>query len=220
MQTTLIISDLHCPFEHPSAVKFLSNLKSKYKPSRVVAIGDEVDAYAFSKYLHEPEADGPARELAEAIKHLQPIYKLFPNVLVCESNHTMRPYKRAAEAGLPGPFLKPIREVLQAPVGWKWASEWRLDGVLYTHGDGFSGPRGALTAAERFRCSSVIGHLHCFGGIQWSGSPSNKPIFGMNVGSLVDQDSIAMGYARHMANRPVPGCGVIVDGVPNFIPLT
>ena len=37
----LVISDMHVPFHHPDAFDFLRALKKKYKPDRIVCIGDE-----------------------------------------------------------------------------------------------------------------------------------------------------------------------------------
>jgi len=37
----LLISDLHCPFHHPDALSFLSYLKDKYNPTRIINGGDE-----------------------------------------------------------------------------------------------------------------------------------------------------------------------------------
>ena len=37
----LIISDTHCPYHHPDLIPFLKSLKKKYKPDRIIHIGDE-----------------------------------------------------------------------------------------------------------------------------------------------------------------------------------
>lgn len=37
----LFISDLHAPYNHPDALDFLSDLNTKYKPTRVISLGDE-----------------------------------------------------------------------------------------------------------------------------------------------------------------------------------
>jgi hypothetical protein len=41
----------------------------------------------------------------------------------------------------------------------------------------------------------------------------------MNVGALIDDKAPAFRYAKHLAYRAVHGAGLIVDGVPQFIPL-
>lgn len=37
----LFISDLHIPYHHPDSFAFLQHLKDKYKPTRVISLGDE-----------------------------------------------------------------------------------------------------------------------------------------------------------------------------------
>jgi hypothetical protein len=218
MAATLYIPDLHCPFHHQDAVAFLTELKRVYRPSVVVCLGDEIDAAAASTFAKNPEMPAAADELARAIDALRPVYKLFPRVKVCHSNHTLRPYKRAAEAGLPVSMVQPIAKVLKAPKGWEWGERWEVDGVLAFHGDGFTGKYAALTAAERFRQSIVMGHTHTYAGVMHSAA-HNGCIFGLNAGCLIDGDSPAFAYAKHFAHRPVLGAGVIVDGVPQFIPM-
>ena len=37
----LLISDMHAPYNHPDLLPFLEHLKKKYKPTRVISMGDE-----------------------------------------------------------------------------------------------------------------------------------------------------------------------------------
>lgn len=39
----LFISDMHIPYHHVDTIAFLKHLKAKYKPTRVICLGDEVD---------------------------------------------------------------------------------------------------------------------------------------------------------------------------------
>ena len=41
----LFISDMHIPYHHPDTFAFLAAAKKKYKPTRVVCVGDEVDCF-------------------------------------------------------------------------------------------------------------------------------------------------------------------------------
>ena len=38
----LVISDTHIPYHHKDSIDFLKAIKRKYKPDRVIHIGDEV----------------------------------------------------------------------------------------------------------------------------------------------------------------------------------
>lgn len=218
MQTTLIIPDLHCPWQHPGAVDFLADVARECKPGNVLCVGDEIDAYRWSSYDHSPESPGPTEELRLARAALAPLYKLFPRVSVCRSNHVYRPYKRAREAGLSQEFLREVGDVLAAPRGWKWAEWWNVGRAIAFHGDGFSGKNAALSAAQNFRRSVVMGHVHAFAGVQFSCGPVDQ-VWGLNVGCLIDQHALAFEYARHNSARPVLGCGIVDGETPLFIPF-
>jgi hypothetical protein len=64
----------------------------------------------------------------------------------------------------------------------------------------------------------VLGHIHAFAGVQWQTGLTGS-IFGMGCGSPLDPPAPAFDSAAHLAHRPTLGCGLIVDGVPQFIPL-
>ena len=51
----LVISDTHCPYHHPDLISFLKTIKKKYKPDRVIHIGDEVDSHAISFHDSDPD---------------------------------------------------------------------------------------------------------------------------------------------------------------------
>lgn len=214
----LTISDLHSPFNHRDAIDFLRDVAKWVKPDFVVCMGDEIDAHGWSRHERNPDAPGQGDELKQAIKTLQQLYKLFPKTKVCKSNHTMRAYRKAIRSGIPAAYLRDTRDVLEAPVGWVWADTWMIDGVMYKHGEGYSGRNAALDAAMKNRCNAVIGHVHSWAGIQYHANESST-IWGMNVGCLVDSDSLAMAYAREYPNKQVIGTGVVIDGVPSFIPM-
>lgn len=214
----LAFSCLHTPYMHPRAVAFLRQLKREYAPDAVVCLGDEIDAHGYGKYPKDPAALGTLNEIKAARRRLEPLYELFPTSHVCQSNHTDRLWKRAFEAGLPEEFLRGRREILHAPDGWRWARRWEFDGVTFIHGDGFSGRHPNKDACTEYRSKVVLGHVHSAAGVYWSRSFADA-IWGLSVGCLIDDRSLAFKYAQNSARRPVLGAGVVVDGVPQFIPL-
>lgn len=217
-KVVLTISDMHAPFQHPDHVAFLKWLKEKYRPDEVVCLGDELDAHALSDYDHDPDGMSAGDELVAAIESLQPIYKLFPKVKVCTSNHTARPYRQAYKHGIPRAFLRDYKEFLKAPKGWEWADSWEVDGVIYEHGEGFSGQNAALKAAQANMQSTVIGHVHSFASIQYNANPRHL-IFGMNSGCLIDVKKYAFEYGKKHKNKPIIGTGLVIKGVPVFVPM-
>lgn len=214
----LCISDLQIPYEHKDALEFCVAVADHYECDKVVCVGDEVDQHALSRFDPDPEADGAGPELRKSIKRLQNWYKVFPEVSVCHSNHTVRMYRKAFSAGIPDAYLRPVNEWLEAPEGWVWDNYHIIDGVKYEHGDAQGGMHAARNLAVRNRCSTVIGHHHSHGGVLYIAN-DDEMIFGMNTGCLIDSTSLAFKYGRMAAFKPTLGCGVVLHGVPYFIPM-
>jgi hypothetical protein len=219
MSTVLCIPDIQYPFQHPDAHAFLLAIKKKYKPDVVVQIGDLLDQHYYSKYGPSSKATDGKEEIKRAIKSLkESLYRIFPEVFITWGNHDLRIAKRASDAGIDSYLLKSYEEIIQCPKGWQFADKWEIDGVIYEHGIGRSGYQGALKAAQANMQSTVIGHLHSNAGILWYGNKKNL-IFGFNVGALVDDNKYAFEYARFSAQKSILGCGIIIDGIPTFIPM-
>lgn len=215
----LIISDLHCPYQHKDTVAFLKAIKNKYKPTRVILSGDEADFHGISFHDHDPDLDSPSKELDAAIQALKPIYKLFPVAEVLESNHGSLVLRKALANGLSSRYFKSPREILEAPKGWTWHFE--ITTTLPTGFDCyFHHSKGANVkkTSQAMGMSMVIGHHHESFDIQYWGNP-NALLFGMTVGCLVDNKSLAMAYNKNNLKRPVIGCAVIVEGIPQLIPM-
>lgn len=216
--TVLVIPDTQFPFGHQDTFIFLKAVAAKYKPNEFVHIGDEIDLHALSNFEHDPDGYSAGHELKAALKDMHKLYKMFPKMKVCTSNHTARPFRKAYKHGIPRAFLRDYHEFMEAPKGWEWADKWEIDGVIYEHGEGQSGVNGAIKAALGNMQSTVIGHLHAFAGIQWSANPRHL-IFGFNVGCLVDNKAYAFAYGKNFKNKPIIGCGVVIKGIPVFVPM-
>ena len=164
-KNVLVIGDTHEPFCHPGYKNFCYEVANKFQCSEVVHIGDEVDNHAISYHESKPDGHGAGREADLAQAAMYKWYKTFPNVKVCIGNHSALHKRKAQTSGLPERFIKSYEQAWDAPKGWKWALEWEIDGVLYTHGTGSSGQAGAINRARDARQSTVIGHIHSFGGV-------------------------------------------------------
>lgn len=214
----LVISDTQEPFAHRDAIAFLKWVKKHESPDTVIHIGDELDMHALGDWDHDPDGYSAGHELKKGIERMQEYYDLFPKVSCCVSNHTSRPFRRAFKFGIPSAFLREYRDFLKAPRGWTWRDYWEVDGVRYEHGEGFSGPLGALKAAFKNGQPTVIGHLHSDAGILWSAN-ERELIYGFNVGCLIDRHAYAFRYGRHMARKPILGVGIVEKGIPRFLPM-
>lgn len=217
-KTILCIPDLHMPFENPKAMGFLSDLKKSLKPDLVIQLGDLIDSHTLARWDAEVDAPGAAEEHEIARERIEDFTGLFPQGILILGNHDIRAYKRMQSSGIPSLFMKSFKEAMGLSDKWMVGTDAKVDGIYFTHGDGFSGQQAALRAALAFRCSTVIGHVHSFAGIQYSNSPSGQ-IFGANAGCLIDEKAMAFNYAKAYPHKPVLGCLVITNGVPSFIPM-
>lgn len=217
-KTTLVIGDLHAPYMHQDAVRFLAAVKKKYKPDTVVFMGDEVDAHATSYHEHDPDLPSAGDELKAAILQLRPLYKLFPKATVIESNHGSLVYRKALTAGLPAAILKGYRDILDAPRGWTWKYDHivktALGPVYFHHGKSATWEK----LSKNMGLSCVQGHFHNKFYISYWSSPLAL-YFDANAGCLVDNKSRAMSYGKNNLQKPIVGCLVIVDGIPQLIPM-
>ena len=64
----LVISDTHCPYHHPDLIPYLKAIKKKYKPDRVIHIGDEVDSHAISFHDSDPDLYSAGDEREQSLK--------------------------------------------------------------------------------------------------------------------------------------------------------
>ena len=218
MATVLAIPDLHCPYEHQDALAFLKAVQRHYRTNRVICLGDEADMHAMSGHDHDPDLDSAGTEHQEMLEHLRPYYRAFPNTQVCHSNHTARPFRKAAEFGIPSVYLRTYAEFMEAPAGWTWGESFDIDLVKYLHGEGYSGWEGALKCAQAHMQSCVIGHIHSRAGVMFNAN-AKYLIWGLNCGWLGNRKLRAFAYAKNQKDKPILGCGVIRDGVPQFIPM-
>lgn len=219
MSRVLVVPDIHAPFQHPRTIEFLKAVYAHYELDTVVCLGDEIDFHGLSKYPKDPDGFSAGIELSYAIDFMKRFYEAFPVVRVCTSNHTSRPFRKAYEYGVPEGLIREYKDFLKAPDSWMWSDEWIVDDVLYIHGEGYSGQNAHVKAASAHRRSTVIGHIHSYGGVQYMAGASNR-IFAMNAGCLIDVKAYAFRYARKMAVKPTIGCGIVLGGeIAHFIPM-
>ena len=218
-KSILVISDLHCPYNHKDSVKFLKAIKAKYKPTRVILSGDEADFHGISFHDHDPDLDSSGNELEKTITALKPIYALFPKAEVLESNHGSLVLRKAIANGLSRKFFRSPGEILQAPKGWTWHFDIQLTlpdetNCYFHHSKGANVKKNSQAMGSSF----VQGHHHESFEIQYWGNP-NALLFGMTVGCLVDPHALAMEYNKNNLKRPIIGCAVIVNSRPMLIPM-
>ena len=218
-KSILIISDTHFPYQHPDTIDFLRLLKSTYRPEKVVHVGDEIDGHSISMHSHDGDLLSPGDEFKSAIEKMQPLYKLFPEVDLVESNHGSLVYRRGKVSGLPRTVFKGYREILEAPKGWKWHFDLTLrmsnnELVYICHGR--TSAHGRLS--KEYGMCTIQGHYHEKMEIIYHANPEQL-LWDVRVGCLIDDKSLAFAYNKTNLKRPLIGTAVIIDGHPRLHPM-
>lgn len=219
-QSILVIPDQHAPYHHVDAIDFLSAVSAIFRPDLVVNLGDEIDMHAMSFHDSDPNLDSAGVELEKAKLFMEELHDLFPQMLVCDSNHGSMLYRKAKAHGIPVQMIKKYREVLfpeHGAPGWSWADSWSvqtpLGPVMFKHQT-----TGLLTDAAHNATNLVVGHEHGKFDIEYSASSAHL-YYGMHAGCLIDKDSMAFAYGKHSLRKPIIGCAVILEGRPTLIPM-
>lgn len=212
----LCIPDLHEPSSRKGALDFCRELRRKYKTNKTVFIGDVTDSHSISFHAHHPEMPGPKDEHELAYKAIQKWHKAFPKADVVLGNHDRRVIRLAESVSIPAKFLRAYKDIWDTPK-WTWADEFIYDEVYYTHGDGCgSGLYPAFNLVRQMGMSVCIGHHHSAGGVKWMVNPLRR-MFGLDVGSLIDDKAMAFAYGSRTKKRSVLSAAVVLDGVPHHI---
>lgn len=206
----LVVGDTHIPFEHKDYLEFCISIKNRVKCKQVIHIGDLVDNHAISYHEHNPNGKSPIDEIKEAKAHLKDWFRVFPSLFLCRGNHDRMVDRKGRTVGLPDDVFKPFRDIWDLPKSWVDDFSFEFLGVRFMHGTGLSGDNAHIKATIQNRQSTVIGHTHSVGAINYLVSEKDR-IFGMNVGCGLDRKTYAFEYGRDFTKKPVLGCGVVTD---------
>ena len=218
-QRILLVSDMHLPYGHQDTLPFLAYLKAKYKPTRVICLGDELDKHSLSFHSHDPDLASPSDELARALPMIKQLKKMFTKMDILESNHGSLAYRRAKANGIPRGYLKSYNDVLGVDSDWVWHYEMT---VTLPNGNKVYLHHGKAADIKKLSTSlgmcAVSGHYHqTFKVDYWANSLGLY--WGMNVGCLIDDKSLAFAYNNCNLHRPLIGTGLIIDSQPVLVPL-
>ena len=217
-QRILCISDLHAPYQHRDAINFLTAIKDKYQPDKIICIGDELDNHAMSFHPSDQSLYSASEELKNGREILWKVEELFPKVDVLESNHGSLAYRKAKVEGIAKEWLRPYKSVLDLK-HWTWHFELTItlpnkQPCYFHHGRSAN----TKTYTTNIGMSAVQGHYHeKFELIYWGNS--ERLNFGMTVGCLIDDKSVAFEYNNSNLKRPVIGCGMIIDSQARLMPM-
>ena len=214
--TQLIIPDLHFPAVHPKAFRLFGQLLDKHSPNEVVLTGDVVDHNSISFWEKFPELPSALDEYKRTRKLIARLKTMVPKAKVCIGNHDERVYRVVRKIGVPPSiYLKEYNAIWELDDGWHWEYEHVSKGILFTHGYGSS---RAFNIADQRQMPVVSGHIHTAFEIRYAADDS-RLYWGMNPGCLIDRHHPAMEYAHRNKSKLILGCGLVVNGVPQLIPM-
>jgi hypothetical protein len=200
---TLVIPDLQAPAHHPDALAFLCAVRDKYQPINIVCIGDEIDLNWLSDFAKLPEIDQPHSEFAAAQSFCRSLFSEFQTCTSLTSNHVHGRFDRARTRGrIPPGFMRPIEDLIDAPIGWSWHTEIKMGDILFRHGhkDLMNLKRVILEeipAQLGRHYSLILGHYHTrFGVATPDLKVGDKLYYGAFTGCLVDPRHPFFGYSR------------------------
>lgn len=215
----LLISDLHIPYHHQDAIAFLLHLKEKYKPTRVICLGDEVDGHALSFHDSDPDLPSAGDEIRQALPVIAELFKIFPKMDILESNHGSLVWRKAKVFGIPKHYIKSYNEVLGVDSGWKWSFDLTVDlpngQKCYMHHGKTS---NIIQLSQQMGMNATQGHYHETFKIDYWGN-STGLYWGMQCGCLIDDDKLAFNYNNVNIKRPIVGTGLIIDSMPVLEPM-
>lgn len=217
----LVMPDLHAPYHHKDALKFMESVKNNIRPDLVVNLGDEVDNHAISFHNSDPNLLSAADELVAARRTMNELHRIFPNMLICHSNHGSLHFRRAKAHGIPVEYLRTYREILfpdGGGAGWAWNYQHTvhtpLGDVAFKH----QCPAPAVNAAAHEGANIVVGHAHSNFEVSYKAS-RQRLYWGATAGCLIDRSALAFAYGKESPNKPMLGCMVILNGAPHLVPM-
>lgn len=217
----LVIPDIHAPYQHPDTLTFLQAVRDSLNPDLVVNLGDECDMHSLSFHDSDPNLDSAGTELEQAKAFLEDLHELFPNMLICHSNHGSMVFRKAKAHGIPVQMIKKYRDVLfpeHGAPGWSWKYGWRINTALGTVLFKHQASGDPLIDAAHNLCNLFTGHQHGDFDIRYAAS-SARLYWAARSGCLIDKDALAFAYGKHTRYKPVIGCSAVVDGQPVLIPM-
>lgn len=215
----LLISDMHIPYHHQDTIPFLLHLKEKYRPTRVICLGDEVDGHALSFHDSDPDLPSAGDEIRQALPVIAELFKIFPKMDILESNHGSLVWRKAKVFGIPKHYIKSYNEVLGVDSGWKWSFDLTVDlpngQKCYMHHGKTS---NIIQLSQQMGMNASQGHYHETFKIDYWGN-STGLYWGMQCGCLIDDDKLAFNYNNVNIKRPIIGTGLIIDSIPVLEPM-
>ena len=218
-KSVLVISDMHIPYHHQDTFAFLQYLKDKYKPTRVICGGDELDKHSLSYHDSDPDLLSAGDELRKSKEFIKTLKKMFPKMDLLDSNHGSMIWRKAKTHGIPKAYIRSYQEVLEVDDGWKWHFDLTItlpngQKVYMHHGK----TSDVIKLSQQMGMNAVQFHYHEAFNVNYWGN-STGLYWGLQAGCLIDDDSMAFAYNNVNIKRPVIGTGLIINSLPVLEPM-
>ena len=225
---TIIIPDVHAPFQDPAVWSCILAAIRGVKPSRVVIIGDFFDFYAVSKFAKSPLRRQDLKSEVDAGKALlQALVKAGHDELIyCEGNHEYRLERYLCERAPELYGLVAAKSLLLDGIQAKWVpyrQHIRRGKVLYAHDIGYAGVYAGRHTLNAAGTNIVFGHSHRAGTV-FEGTHLGERRFSMNVGWAGDLNEVD--YIHKVRTKDWQhGFGIVTEDTrtglawPQFVPV-
>jgi hypothetical protein len=158
-------------------------------------------------------------ELTKSLPVIAELHSMFPKMDILDSNHGSLVYRKAKHHGIPKAYVKSYNEVLGVGSGWKWHFDLT---IKLPNGTDCYFHHGKVSDVKRLSqmigMNAVQGHFHESFKIDYYSNPVNL-LFAMQLGCLINDDSLAFSYNNVNIKRPIIGTGLIIDSLPVLEPM-
>ncbi|MDR1493258.1 MAG: hypothetical protein LBT05_11115 [Planctomycetaceae bacterium] len=171
---SIVINDLHVPFQNAAAVKMAVDFIREQKPGMIHILGDACDFYSVSRFDKDPTRRLNLQEEIDAVRDwLRELRDAAPRsrIIYSEGNHEYRLRKylmseAKALAVLRALTLEKLLDFDSLKIRFQPQERpYRIGHLLFTHGQYVSkwSAYSAKRHYERFGCSTIHGHTHRLG---------------------------------------------------------
>jgi hypothetical protein len=124
---TLLVPDLHLPYQHPDAFDFLWALHTQYKFKRILNVGDIFDHHRPSYHESESDALNPEDEFRAAKAKAHELQSMFPDMTITEGNHDLILVRQAKTIGIPLAAICDANKTYDLKKSWRWVDQLWFD---------------------------------------------------------------------------------------------
>ena len=163
----VVLSDIHFPFDNPSAIFDATNFIKKFNPRYIFLNGDIIDCYSLSRFDKDPKRIlSLQKEIDLASAFITDLVELFPKakIIYIEGNHEKRLQKYLnSHPEISSLRTLTIKDLLGLDsIGVEYLPNYNLRGLQITHGEivrKYSG-QSARGELDKNDCSGISGHTH------------------------------------------------------------